>query len=135
MFWPQAGRDDALSPSLESSELVTFLRVADCGEVMPVRRLAGRTETEPSIVLGSGERIRVPNLDSFSLDRPAKDDGGFAREGARLLAGARFDGATLVRVTLSAPQYENDILLLRSESSESFSPSSVSSSAPCACTR
>lgn len=132
-FWPQTGRDDVMSPSFESSELATFLRVAGCGEVMPVRRLAGRTE--PSTVLGSGDRIRVPNLASFSLDRPAKDDGGFTRGVARPLAGPRFDGTTFVRVTLSAPQYEKDILLLRSESSESFSPSSVSSSAPCAFTR
>jgi hypothetical protein len=75
VFWPQAGREEVLSPSLESSEPVAFLRITGCGEVMAVRRLAGRAETEPSTVLGSGDRMRVPNFASFSLDRPAKDDG------------------------------------------------------------
>lgn len=61
--------------NLESTVLPTFLLVV-CdpgGRVL----LAGLREPTPTALLslGSGERNRVPNLDSFSDWRPAKEDG------------------------------------------------------------
>lgn len=120
--------------SFESTVLV-ICRLCILGDaVAPARRLPGRTEptTEPS-VLGSGERNRVPNLDSFAGVLPAKEDGawylGVSCVRDTLVDGTRL-AAGLVRVTLSAPQYEKLILLLRSESSLSLPSPSSSGDSP-----
>ncbi len=127
---------DAVLPVVifESTALV-ICRLAIFGDaVTPALRLPGRIEptTEPS-VLDSGERSRVPNLDSFAGVLPANDDGAWYL-GVSCVREALVDcprlANGLVRVTLSAPQYEKLILLLRSESSLSFTSPSSSGESP-----
>lgn len=86
-------------------------------------RLAGRS----GVLLVLDSRRRVPNL-AFALDsvRASRINElgapGSLRTGTRAPLGVRAVGWT---VTRSAPQYENDILDLRSDSSDS-APSSSS---------
>jgi len=124
---------DVMLPLVIFESMFRLVIVGDAGDP-PMRLLPGRTEptTLPSW-LGSGERRRVPNLASFSDWRPAKAEGAwsFVRSVTRdpLVDCPRFD-VGLVKVTLSAPQYEKLILLLRSESSDSSPPTSSSGSSP-----
>jgi hypothetical protein len=63
--------------NLESTALPTFLLDAVTVDPAGRARLAGLSEPTALPSLGSGERNRVPNLDSFSDCRPAKEDGAW----------------------------------------------------------
>ena len=98
---------------------VTFLLVG----VGAARRLAGRGACKGSFVTR-----RVPNFALAEDSRAYAVVGVVVRRGGPVVpVGLVLTGTGFWSVTLSAPQYEKLILLLRSESSESFAASSSSS--------